>query len=316
MPVFTYVRRFSGHVFCVAMCTLLASGRALAQFDTIITIPTDDSDIGVGASIASDTQLNLLEEGAVGAFFDVGAEDGGSTNIEVNVLGGQLGAFSEAFDGSVINIVDGIVARSFQAHTGSTVNISGGSIGGGLQSRNGSVVNISGGSLGQYFRAHAGGIVNISGGVIEDHFEISDNARVTVSGGDFRLDGELIAGLEAVGSATRIDLGDDSVLSGVLTDGSLFKLSSLDGDSIADNTLTLTAAEVPPIGPPEINVPNDPVPLSLRSGQVLTVESGGAVGDDFVAFWNSSVHVRGGEVGENLQVLGAAVSNSNGIRSS
>mgnify|MGYP001171842975 CR=1 FL=1 len=52
-------------------------------------------------------------------------------------------------------------------------------------------------------------------------------------------------------------------------------------DSIFDNTLTLSAASLPAIDPAVINLPTDPVPLGLRTGQTLMTNSSGVVGNNF-----------------------------------
>ena len=123
----------------------------------------------------------------------------------------------------------------------------------------------------------------------------------------------LIGGLETVGNMLAFNLPDGSVLSGTLANGTPFAFASLDSDSIDDGTLTLTAATLAPVGPAVITLPSDPAPLGIRTGQTLVVDHGGILGDNFNAGWGSVVEVNaGGQVGNNLEAVGAQVTISGG----
>lgn len=179
--------------------------------------------IGDNESIWSDTTVNLLGNGNIGRNFEVGNPDGSSTNVELNVLGGELGSGDyyistgfRSYAGSVVNISGGIVAvdnsfggpsvthRAFVAHTGSEVNILGGEVGAGAIVGNGAVVNISGGSVGLnasnfYPTAMSvgnGGLVNISSGEIGSHFFSAAGSNVEISGG--RFNGHFYAGENSI----------------------------------------------------------------------------------------------------------------------
>jgi len=269
-PVLGCAVRLSHKIlFCFAFCSFIAVGQAYGQFTSIINVPPDLAT----AEIGSDTQLNLFDTGVISQYFSAGTIDGTSSNVEVNIFGGE--------------VVSGLFANS-----GSTLNISGGSLGS-IGAYNGSVVNISGGSLGAFFRANSGSQVNIFGG-------------------EFRLDGMTISGLDTVGDSLALNLPDGAVLSGVVADGTPFAFSSLDSNRIDDGTLTLIASELPPTGPAVIVVPSDPAPLGIRAGQTLIIEDGGEIGRNFNAGWGSRVNLSGGMIDRRFSALGAQVTISDG----
>ncbi|MCH7752458.1 MAG: hypothetical protein IH898_09935, partial [Planctomycetes bacterium] len=152
-----------------------------------------------------------------------------------------------------------------------------------------------------------------SGGSFGSSFDANDGSTLNISGGEYRLDGVLIGGLETVGNMLAFNLPDGSVLSGTLADGTPFAFASLDSDNIDPNTLTLIAAAIAPVGPAVITLPSDPAPLGIRTGQTLVVDNGGILGDNFNAGWGSVVEVNaGGQVGNNLEAVGAQVTISGG----
>ena len=138
-------------IFVLSIC----SNYALAQFDTVINLPENPdspnpsgfsgNSIGSFREISSNTQLNVSDGGLIGFGFDAGAEDVPSTNVEVNISGGEIGGSFDANDGSTVNISGGTVGSNFYANSGSTVNISGGTVGRDSIAFGGSTVNISGG---------------------------------------------------------------------------------------------------------------------------------------------------------------------------
>lgn len=299
---------WSIQAICFALIALMGS-QALGQFDTVLNIPPDP-DIGNGESIGSNTQVNLHDGGAIGASFDAGASDGSSTDVQVNVEGGEVGQGFQAFAGSEVNISGGMVGLGFSA-TDSVVNISGGSVGrlgnatsstisvsGGMVGDSltvsDSVVDITGGTLGG-FQALNGSTIGISGGSMGG-FAFSDSA-VTISGDEFRLDGLSVIGV--------IEVPEASLLSGTLEDGTPFAFSPEDNDfSSAAATLTLQAATLPPVGPALITASTDIVPLGIRQGQTLLVDDGGGIGDNFNAGQGSTVIIEtGGTVGDNLEAV-------------
>ena len=167
-------------VFVLSIC----SNYALAQFDTVINLPENPdsanpsgflgNSIGNNSGIFSNTQLNVSDDGSVGFNFDAG--DASSTNIEVNISGGEVGSTFDALTGSTVNISGGTVGNNFDAESGSTVNITGGTFGSSFDANSGSTVNISGGEGGNFFRANSGSTVNISGGTFGSSFDANSGS--------------------------------------------------------------------------------------------------------------------------------------------
>jgi len=304
---------------CMAICSFFTISQAYSQFTTVIDVPPNVAP----SSIVADTQLNLFTGGTIGDDFDafsgsevnitagsVGNRFTGSSGSTVNIFGGSIGTnFSTV---GVTNISGGSFDCCFSAFDGSIVTISGGSFSNALQAFPGSKVNITGGSIGQDFRALGGSEVNISGGSMGDNFDTSKFSELNISGGNYHLDGVPIGGLNSVGDTLAFNLPNGSVLSGTFADGTPFAFSSVDADTIGNGTLTLKADSLPPIGPANIVLPNDPLPLGLRTGQMLVVNNGGVVGDDFNADLGSVVNIIGGQVGSNFEAMGVDVTISGG----
>jgi hypothetical protein len=282
----------------------LVSVSGLAQFATVINVPPDMAP----ASIGSNTQLNLSEGGSLGHSFDAGAINGTSTNVEVNVLGGSVGNGFDAFRGSTVNISAGAVGTSFDAENGSVVNISGGLVGTEFEAFSGSTVNISSGLVGNFFQAHLGSMITLSGGAFGHHFDALTGSTLRIIGNEFRLDGVPIAGLGTPGDTLPFDLPVGGTLTGVLSDGLAFIFSGLEGDDLAAGTLTLQAAELPPMTPGVFTASSSPLPLGVRAGQKLIVDAGYAVAANYTAAPSSTVEVQtGGTVGANFEAVGAVL---------
>lgn len=246
---------------------------SLGQFTTVINVPTDLAP----SSIGSDTQLNLTDGGTLGSQFLAGANNGTSTNVEVNITGGTVGTL-------------------FVANGGSTTNLSGGNVGQGFEARSGSVVNFTGGTINDFFTALPG-------------------SNVTIPGGDFYLNGEPITDLQTVGNTVQPTLGGTFMLTGNLANGTPFAFyrENTIGDGFATGALTLQAATLPAISPSTITASTDPVPLGIRSGQTLIVDSGGSLGNSFNAGRGSTLTVEtGGSVATNLEAIEATVNVTGG----
>ncbi|MEO0530927.1 MAG: hypothetical protein AAF266_10195 [Planctomycetota bacterium] len=114
---------------------------AVAQFTTVYNLPGDT----LPAVVGSDSQVNI-GVGANPGVIQLGEADGSSTNIELNLLGGGLQPFSDAFgdvtvnlhgsnfgalrihDGAVANYLSGFNDLSIYPHEGSTANLIDGEI--------------------------------------------------------------------------------------------------------------------------------------------------------------------------------------------
>ena len=264
------------------------------------TITASDGLVPLG--IRQGQTLIVDDGGSVGDNFNAG------WGSSVDVLpGGAVGENLEAV-GAEVNILGGTAGERFDAYAGSVVTISDGEVGEMLNAGHGSEVIISGGFVGERFEAQSGSQVKIRGGRLGDTFSAKSGSQITVTGGDFRLDGVL------VNDVGPMEVPEGVTFSGTLADGTPFAFSNDDGDSFAMGSLTLQASALPPIGPPRISTAADTVPMGIRQGQTLDVGGGGVVGNDFVAGWNSSVQVRqDGEVGDNLEAVGAEVNIAGGV---
>ena len=166
---------------CAIAAGLLPHVQAWAQFATVINTPP--TMIGDQYSIGSNTQLNVLTGGSVGAYFHAGAVDGTSSNVEVNISGGTVGSQFTAYSGSTINVTAGTVgfidAGVFpEQNTNINVNISGGNVGV-VNANYGSIVNVSGGLVGELF---ANDLANISGGQVA-RLHVTVVSEANISGG-------------------------------------------------------------------------------------------------------------------------------------
>ena len=303
-----------------------------SSFDIALNLPGDEAIItgnaneSIGGIPEQTTQLNISDTGVVGSFF---AAESGS---EVNISGGAVGDSFQANSGSEVNINGGSVANNFSALSGSEVNINGGSVGsrvnisGGFvgssfNALSGSVVNINGGSVAIFFQAFSGSEVNINGGSIGRLFQAMSGSEVNISGGSvgrrFRArsdsDVELIGGEFRLNGANfdggSISLSDGDLFTGTLSDGSAFIFSDA-SDSLSN--VTLTPVSLPPLDTNPI-VADAPVvggPSGLRTGQQLTLVTGGSLGDNF-AVVDAILNVDAGTVGNGLETY-ASVVNING----
>ena len=243
--------------------------------------------------IGSDTQLNLRRSGFLpGSFsspFQVGLSDGSSTNVEVNILGGNAGLI-HANGGSVVNISGGTLDSGFSANSGSMVNISAGSFSfGNFFANSGSNVTISGVTIAEEFIASSGSNVTISGGTFGTRFMAMDSSSVTFSGGEFMLNGT-----PRGDSTVSLPAGTGGVLTGTLEDGTTFIFSPVAGDVI--EAVTLVSAPLPPVDTTPITVDSTNAPIGLREGQTLTLLNGGVLGANFAAV-NATLNLTGGETG-------------------
>jgi hypothetical protein len=258
----------------------------------------------VGLDLA-DTSTVDISGGSIGPRLDVRF---GST---INVSGGAIDE-ELAISDSVVNISGGSVAGGFRATEGSIVNISGGTIGSYFGALGGSTVNVIGGSVGYGFGTDGSAKVNISGGHFGNRFHAHGENMVDISGGDFRLNGVPLDRLRNVGDQEVFNLPDGTFLTGTFADGTPFVFSMLRDDVFDDDAVTLHTVELPALGTGVVNVPGVDTPLGVRNGQTLVLDEGGALGDNFIAGWNSTLRIRGGQLGENVEAVGARVDMSAG----
>ncbi|MFO0790632.1 MAG: hypothetical protein U0805_14345 [Pirellulales bacterium] len=234
-----------------------------------------------------------------------------TTGTSITMTGGEIEEGLEMV-GSVVDISGGAVGGLASVFAGSVFNLSGGSIGSNFYAGRGSLANIRGGNVGMLFETGAGSRVNFTGGTIDDILMVHAGSEFVISGGEFRLNGSLIGGLNAMGSTRAIDIPANAVLSGTLADGRPFAFSDQLSDYIDAGTLTLKSASLPTAGPAVFQVTDAHAPQGLRTGQSLIVEDGGVVGDAFNANWGTAVTVNGGRLGNNFEATGAVVNITGG----
>ena len=144
--------------------------------------------------------------------------------------------------------------------------------------------------------------------------------QVNISGGEFLLNGSTINNI-----TSPFTLGDGDVFTGTLEDGSPFIFSN--SDSLNGVNLIETSTPTLDTTPQIINTAS--ALRSARAGETLTVQLGGALGDDFTAVGatlnvesgsvgsgaevaNSEVNVSGGTIGNNFGAFGGTVNISGG----
>jgi hypothetical protein len=284
----------------------------LGQFTTVINVPPDTAPGFIG----SDTQLNVTDGGVLGGQFQAGLPGATHTNMEVNVSGGTVGfpvgnSSYVGFSGSTTNFSGGEIYSRVIALEGSGLNISGGTFHSMVEGHTGSIVTISGGDLRRGF-GFSGSHAEISGGSFADGLRTHGETALELVGGALRLDGLPIAGLESPGDMLAFELPRESVLSGVFVDGTPFAFSSIDSDYLESGILSLRVADVPVAVPTRITASTDPVPLGIRTGQMLVVDQNSTIRDNFNAGRDSIVNITGGIVGSNLEAFSAALTLSDG----
>ncbi len=299
------------------------------------------STFAAGATDGSSTNVEVnISGGTVGNSF---RSFGGST---VNISGGALGNSFRAFSGSTVRVSGGTLGDSLVISAGSDFEVSGGtvgddpvlfvnavldmtggSIGNNLETRNNSAVNISGGHIGTGAGGPrtnwdvSGGFVDtdlllnlnssldLSGGSVGHGLTLSSNSEVNLLGDDFFLDGVPI---NIPGSTLPFNLPAGAILSGTLSDGVSFTLSTDHNDVLPDGTITLVPTPIVVTGPPLITLPADPVPGGVGAGQTLEVTSGTDLRNDFDAGPGSTVNTTNSNVGAWFQSVGSNVNVSGG----
>ncbi len=288
-----------GAVFTNTFFEVTLVATALPTKSSEINTPTDPAPLG----LRSGQTLNLSAGGALNNHF-------AAVNANLNMAGGTIGVGFESV-GSDISITGGSIGDNFTARSGGTVNINGGEIGDFFYAFDGVAVNISGGALGNGFIIRPGITVDISGGTVGKRFNVQSGSTVSMSGGELKLDGEIVPGLGSVGDSVSLNLPEGSILTGTHPDGSTFIFSSQAGDRIDDGTVTFTAASIPVATPGVINIPADPAPRGLRTGQTLNMSDGANLGNNFAAI-GSTLNIAGGTTGRNIEVVDTVVTISGG----
>ena len=149
---------------------------------------------------------------------------------------------------------------------------------------------ISGGVFNGDFRTLADSQVTISGGSFGDGVEVRADSNVTLVGGEFRLNGTAY-------SDGTISLNEGDTFTGVFEDGSAFVFSDLVDDSLVGVNLSTAPVPIPTITNFAIDSEDpDGAPLSLRSGQTLSVVEGGSL-TNILESVGGAININGGSLG-------------------
>lgn len=263
-----------------------------------INTPSDPAPLG----LRSGQTLNLSDGATLNDNFY-------AVDATLNMSGGSVGRHLEVM-GTSVDITGGSVDEYFRARSGSTVNISGGAVGHGVVLSN-STATITGGTIKGSIDVGPDSQLDFQGGTIGRNSEFFSGSTVNITGDSLRLDGVPVPGLETPGLTVGLNLPADSILTGRLTDGSVFVFSTQSGDKIADGTLKFTTTSAPTAGPSVINVPADTAPKGLWVGQTLNLSEGGVLGDNFAAV-EATMNITGGTVGQSMEVVDSVVTVTGG----
>lgn len=229
----------------------------------------------------------------------MGNHSGFSRSV-VNVSGGRVDAFSNAYAGTTVNLTGGEWGSFSDAHAGSVVNVSGGTLGSTFEAQAGSTLNLNRGEVDNSFTALAGSTVNIAGGAIGDNFNLLAGSDAELFGGEFRLNGVAFTG-------STLTLGDNDVFTATLADGSSHIFAGNRGDDIVGLKIVPVFLPALDLTPQVINTADHGRPSGLRAGQTLTVQEGGVLGNFFEMVDGSTLNIEGGTLGEDAAVLNGTV---------
>ena len=237
-------------------------------------IVVDAPVVGGPSGLRPGQELTVVTGGSLGENFAV-------VDAILNVDAGTVGIGLEA-SGSVVNINGGSVKDFFQAFSGSEVNISGGSVGERFVADNG-IVNINGGAVDRFFRAN-GSEVNISGGFV-DSFSANSGSEVNISGGS--------VGFFDANSGSEVNISGGSVGRGF--DANSGSIVNINGGAVGIQFIARSDSEV--------NISGGSVGHSFGAGSGSEVNiSGGSLGHSFGAGSGSEVNISGGSVGRGFDV--------------
>lgn len=166
-----------------------------------------------------------------------------------------------------------------------------------------SQVTIEGGDI-NTLHIRAGSEVTVFGGTVYAFDAGQSEGTLILAGGNYRLNGQLIAGLEIPDSQVPLDLLPGDVLTGELADGRPVMLYG--GDQLADGVLRLVSNA--PAAPTQttLTIDSNTTLDHAREGQTLNVVAGGRLPDRFRAGYGSRVNFVGGTSLYGLEALGGS----------
>jgi hypothetical protein len=279
----------------------------------VINVPSDAAPLGVRAG----QELRLGAGGVLGPHFNAGKGslvnilDGSvGENFEgygaaVNIDGGTVGNNFDAFAGSQVHVRGGVVGLNFEAHAQSSVELTDGLMND-LQAGPGSNVQLAGGKV-MRLEARGGAQTEWRGGVVSTLTTSGASTRVAIHGVDFKLNGVSVLGLANEGDSISVNLPAESVLTGVLADGTPMVLNG--GPFIITNgTLRLTRSGPPgQLGPALQVISTEQAPYAIGAGQTLQLQTGGLLGPGFIAGPGSELSMTGGRIATGFKAVGADV---------
>lgn len=221
----------------------------------------------------------------------------------LNISAGAIDGTAHVFDGGIMNVSGGSVRRTITVSNESQVRMTGGVISD--ASLLGSSLKIEGGEVDGEVYLNGGSRIEIRGGKLADGFTVDEGSHAMLYGREFRIDGEPF--LFDLFSLGVLDISEGAVLSGVFSDGTPFAFTSYERDHFAPGTLRVSTTLLPFI--PGLG---DISPQGLSPGQELTLKTSETLGRNFTAGWDSTLHLTGGEIGDNFEAVGATVNVING----
>ena len=227
-------------------------------------------------------------------------------NVPPDTPPGTVGA------NTIVNVLpDGQISGTFNAENGSIVNVQGGRFDNVLHAKTGATVNMSGGNVDSALRMFDGSELKLSRGTM-GQIAIREGSDVTILGYGFHVDGVALAGLESVGSSTQVLVPFRSLLSGSLQDGTPFAFIDDSSGEDVDEVITLTRVAAP-ILPPAITISSATSLLGIGMGQMLTIEEGAIIPNNFNIRRGGVVEINGGEIGRKFEAVDAQVTVNDGL---
>jgi len=253
-------------------------------FDEVIDVPPDT--VPNFAIIGSNTQVNVTDGGLLGQLVELGDPDGSSTNVELNVLGGDL--------------------QTTHVNAGCFFNISGGEIRE-LLLRDGAAGIVTGGRFDQFVNYQGIVDVSITGGNFAWPSAFGVGAEIV--GGEF-----LVNGLPFLENEITATVHEDSgaVLSATLQSGEVLIMSPLTRDELRQVVLRSVAIPSIDTTPIMISEASDPTPPGLRSGQALTLRAAGVLPEYFSAV-GATIQMEGGRIRQGLELAETTLDISGGL---
>ncbi|MEM9352852.1 MAG: hypothetical protein AAGA92_07550 [Planctomycetota bacterium] len=258
-------------------------------------------------TLESNTQINVLEGGRLDeGLFSLQVFEEDVENVEVNMLGGGVRYGLTVPAGVTANLVSGSAGTGLSVYEGGAVNLLGSTFSLGVIDDTSYIG--SGGTFNMYaglirgrlpviaLFARANSNTHIHGGLLGGRLVL--NAGTSLYGQEFKINGEALE----TGAAITISEGD--VLTGTLSDGSVFILSDNTADIVRD--VMLVDASLPDLGSPSLELTVDQASKGLRPGYTLTLSEGEALGDETAAV-QSTLNVSGGVVGEGFEAYHSTI---------